>query len=479
MMVRTCRGFAWTAAVAAGMVGWMMSASNLRAQEAQEFGLGDIALPEDDYAENQLTSDTLESLAENQWDLTALPEFDARTRGWVTDAKNQGVCGSCWAFAAVGTIESRILKEGGPQFDFSEQQLVSCNSLMYGCCGGSGSSLKFFQNDRPITEASVPYAEAGTNCPTQRTIPCGSISGVDKPYLLSGFYTVQPNPAAFKMSLLTHGPSYFRYDVYSDFFTHWNTAPADAIYQNSGGSREGGHAVLLIGWSDSKQAFLLKNSWGKDGGPNDDGTFWMSYSGHANNLNLQMFNVSDLVHPAVDSRIALVSATAVDAAVQTLDADQGGAGFEESTGYLQSLPIAAEEQAQPADGPDSAPGFGWYNNLRVNGNTTLTDTVGTTKISVYARDVRWRYAFGSGAVTSPGGNGGSGGSGWRFRNAHRFGIVVYQGNRYWNVTSTSRTQPTVITGLTNTLPVVVTVNDTNGNYSDNGGSFDLYVRKDN
>ena len=375
MMVRTCRGFAWTAAVAAGMVGWMISASNLRAQEAQEFGLGDIALPEDDYAENQLTSDTLESLAENQWDLTALPEFDARTRGWVTDAKNQGVCGSCWAFAAVGTIESRILKEGGPQFDFSEQQLVSCNSLMYGCCGGSGSSLKFFQNDRPITETSVPYAEAGTNCPTQRTIPCGSISGVDKPYLLSGFYTVQPNPAAFKMSLLTHGPSYFRYDVYSDFFTHWNTAPADAVYQNSGGSREGGHAVLLIGWSDSKQAFLLKNSWGKDGGPNDDGTFWMSYSGHANDLHLQMFNVSDLVHPAVDSRIALVSATAVDAAVQTLDADQGGAGFEESTGYLQSLPIAAEEQAQPADGPDSAPGFGWYNNLRVNGNTTLTDTV--------------------------------------------------------------------------------------------------------
>ncbi|CAN0375753.1 unnamed protein product, partial [Ectocarpus sp. 4 AP-2014] len=57
--------------------------------------------------------------------------------GWVTEPKNQKRCGSCWAFACAGTIESRILKEGGPQLDLSEQFQVSCNRDAHGCCGGN------------------------------------------------------------------------------------------------------------------------------------------------------------------------------------------------------------------------------------------------------------------------------------------------------------------------------------------------------
>ena len=60
---------------------------------------------------------------------------------------------------------------------------------------------------------------------------------------------------------------------------------------NEAKSLEGGHAVLLIGWDDWKQAFLCKNSWG-NGGPNGDGTFWIAYSGHANNLGFGMANFS-------------------------------------------------------------------------------------------------------------------------------------------------------------------------------------------
>ncbi len=149
-------------------------------------------------------------------------------------------------------------------------------------------------------------------------------------------------------------------------------------------------------------------------------------------------------------------------------------------GFLESLPTGPDNQVEVAEDKESRDaGFGWYNNNRVNGNTRLLGSDGTTQISVYARDVKWRFAFGGRAVTSPSGNGGTAGGGWRFPNAHKFGIVIYQGNNYWNVTSTSPSSPTVISGISNTQPVLVTVNDTNGNYSDNGGAIDIYLRKDN
>jgi hypothetical protein len=60
-----------------------------------------------------------------------------------------------------------------------------------------------------------------------------------------------------------------------------------------------------------------------------------------------------------------------------------------------------------------------------------------------------------------------------------FLATLEQGNNYWNVDSTDPDNPTRITGLSNTLPVSATVNDTNGNYNDNGGAFDIHLRKDN
>ena len=147
--------------------------------------------------------------------------------------------------------------------------------------------------------------------------------------------------------------------------------------------------------------------------------------------------------------------------------------------YLQSLPQGPELKGiEPEDAAARTAGFSWYNNVGVNLNTTLLATSGTTQISVYARDIRWRYAFGNAPdVTSPTGNGGAAGSGWRFPNAHRFGITIYQGSNYWNVNSTSSSSPTVISGLSNTSNIIITVNDTN--YSDNSGAFDIYIRKDN
>ena len=51
-----------------------------------------------------------------------------------------------------------------------------------------------------------------------------------------------------------------------------------------------GHAVLLVGWDNAKSAWLCKNSWGQSAGPNKDGTFWIAFNGHLNNLNIIVAN---------------------------------------------------------------------------------------------------------------------------------------------------------------------------------------------
>lgn len=183
------------------------------------------------------------------------------------------------------------------------------------------------------------------------------------------------------------------------------------------------------------------------------------------------------------SRLAFIPAMMVCLCVITMGqqtrADDVAEEFTAPDGYLESLPGGIPiDSEEPNDKDAKTAGFSWFNNCGVNIGTKLNGTSGTTKISVYARDVSWWYAIGGRKVTSVKGDGGSGGSGWRFRNAHKFGVVVYQGNSYWNVNSTSSSSPTVINLPSNTLPVSVWVNDTNGNYGDNAGAFDIYIRKD-
>lgn len=262
--------------------------------DPRSFGLGDIAVDDQFYDQHVLQHDTLRMLAAPGWE-TLPPLFDARDRRWVTPAKQQGFCGSCWAHAAVGTMESRLLKEGFPAFDLSEQQQISCNTTMDGCCGGSGQSLMFYKTNRPWREQDVPYGESKTSCPTQRTKACGDFPGiVGIGYLATGFYTIDKTIEAMKQSLVSHGPFYFRYDVYDDFYDYWEHGTPNDNYLQTTGTRQGGHAVLLVGWNDTRSAWLIKNSWGSDTGPTKDGTFWMRYDGHVNDLKFQGFNLSGI-----------------------------------------------------------------------------------------------------------------------------------------------------------------------------------------
>gem|GEM_PF-6129952 len=248
-----------------------------RIASAEGFALGDIPLDKEIYEKyiKKLPQDRLEA---------ALPSsYDARDAGIVTPAKNQGSCGSCWAFASVGALESHILKKYamGP-YDLSEQQLLRCNPYGYNCIdGGSANAALYWETTGPITETCYPYTATDGDC---------SYSCTEMVYRVTGWHTVTQSAWYFKDSCYNEGPSYWRFDVYSDFYDFWDDGRDGEVYVNKGGTYLGGHAVLLIGWDDAKGAYLCRNSWGATGGPNDDGTFWIAYTGHTNDLEFDMSN---------------------------------------------------------------------------------------------------------------------------------------------------------------------------------------------
>jgi hypothetical protein len=156
---------------------------------------------------------------------------------------------------------------------------------MWGCSGGNATSIRYWEPKGPLYEACFRYTGSDST-------DCAEASCHQLGYRVTDYHTVSPTPGDFKNSLYIYGPSYWRFTVYSDFDTYWSTGqPGEVYLSKAGASYRGGHAVLLIGWDDSKGAYLLKNSWG-GGGPNNDGTFWVAYTGHYNNLSFGMSNFS-------------------------------------------------------------------------------------------------------------------------------------------------------------------------------------------
>jgi C1A family cysteine protease len=114
--------------------------------------------------------------------LSATSSFDWRSTGVVTPVKNQGYCGSCWAFSAVETIESAWALAGNTLTTFSEQQVVSCDTTDAGCNGGDTiTAYAYIEKAGGLaTEANYPYKSSSgvaPACKSSFTISGGQISG--------------------------------------------------------------------------------------------------------------------------------------------------------------------------------------------------------------------------------------------------------------------------------------------------------------
>ncbi len=203
-------------------------------------------------------------------------QFDYRNSGDVTPPKNQGSCGSCWAFAAIGEMESRVLIQGGPAHNLSEENVLSCNYYNAGCGGGNDFiAANHLAQFGASLETCAPYDGVdGTACRQ-----CVTVSKLCEWRIIgTNLHIVNAaNLNAVKQALTDYGPLLVTMDASDPAFS----AYIGGVYEWWPAVLNINHAVLLIGWDDTAPhshgtgAWIVKNSWGTSWG--EGGYFRIAY----------------------------------------------------------------------------------------------------------------------------------------------------------------------------------------------------------
>ena len=186
---------------------------------------------------------------------------DWRTKGVVTQVKNQGRCGSCWSFSATGSLEGQHALKTGRLVSLSEQNLMDCSRSYgnHGCQGGlMDAAFRYIAANHGIdTESSYPY-EAHNGICRFKTRNIGAtatghrdISRGDENALRSAVSSVGPISVAIDASKRSF--QMYHSGVYNEY---------------SCSSTRLDHGVLVVGYGtyESQDYWLVKNSWGANWG---------------------------------------------------------------------------------------------------------------------------------------------------------------------------------------------------------------------
>jgi cathepsin L len=193
--------------------------------------------------------------------LRTVASYDWRDFGAVTGVKDQGLCGSDWAFAAVQSGESSTKITFGTLYTLSEQNLVDCVLTLLGCNGGI-AMLAFdwvlqFQGGRFMQASDYPYTGTDGTCRFDPAKAAGQIYGY-----VGGIQGDEDDLAAKVVAL---GPAAAVVDASTAAFQLYSAG----IFQDDQCSAlDVNHGVGIVGFGveGDTEFWIVKNSWGEDWG---------------------------------------------------------------------------------------------------------------------------------------------------------------------------------------------------------------------
>lgn len=185
--------------------------------------------------------------------------FDAPTE-WpscIGAIRDQGQCGSCWAFASTEVLADRFCISKGIDVVLSPQWLVSCDTTNLGCGGGYASTTWSYLMDTGVPADSCAEYTSGTS----------KLAGTCSYPNCAGFYTSgtaysYSTPTAIQLAILQNGPVMAHMLVYDDFFSYKGCDVYTHISDNTVGD---GHFVKIVGWGnfEGTNYWRVANSWGE------------------------------------------------------------------------------------------------------------------------------------------------------------------------------------------------------------------------
>eukprot|EP01130_Rhizamoeba_saxonica_P009049 TRINITY_DN3673_c0_g1_i1.p1 TRINITY_DN3673_c0_g1~~TRINITY_DN3673_c0_g1_i1.p1 ORF type:complete len:308 (+),score=58.16 TRINITY_DN3673_c0_g1_i1:30-953(+) len=203
-------------------------------------------------------------------DVNAFPaSFDARKQ-WgacVHPVRDQGQCGSCWAFGCTESLSDRFCISTNKTIDhvLSVEELVSCNLWgLEGCSGGDPVTAWIYVSEYGLpTDSCFPYTAGSGVQPS-----CASKCVNKEPWKL---YYGSVTSLRYHISvegimdtIYHHGPTEACFSVYDDFMQY-----KSGVYEHKTGSFLGGHCIKLVGWGvtdEGVEYWIAQNSWGTSWG---------------------------------------------------------------------------------------------------------------------------------------------------------------------------------------------------------------------
>merc|ERR1712127_156600 len=184
---------------------------------------------------------------------------DWRSGSCLSPIQDQGQCGSCWAFSAVAPMENKYCAQNGTLYKLSEQQLVDCVNLCFGCNGGNAAlAFRYWESHNAMSEASYAYTAKDGSCKysasTAAPVKAVSYTGV-----------TANSPDSMKAALQNNIMSVAIQADQRVFQSY-----TSGIFTDTSCGTQLDHATNVVGWGSESgmEYWIMRNSWGTSWGDN-------------------------------------------------------------------------------------------------------------------------------------------------------------------------------------------------------------------